>query len=365
MKTFYLPDLGEGLPDGEIVKWHVKEGGIIKADGPLVAIETAKAVVEVPSPYEGKIVKLYAEEGDIVPTGSPLVDFELTTKEESKTVAGEIPVGKEVLTEKPISISSKGTGIKALPAVRALAKKLNIDLSTVTPTGPEGTITFDDVKNASKVQVAASPLEPLRGVRRTMAMVMTESQAEVVPVTVMDDADISSWGAESDYSVKLILAIIKACQTEPGLNSWFDSVAMARRLFSEIHLGIAVDTKDGLFAPVIHDAHQKSAIELRNELDLLKKEVQERSISPKKLQGATILLSNFGTFGGRYASPVVVPPMVATLGVGAYRLTPLVYESQIKVGVTLPLSLTFNHRVVTGGEATRFLTSLIRYLEVC
>ncbi|MGD9592895.1 MAG: biotin/lipoyl-containing protein, partial [Candidatus Berkiella sp.] len=124
MKTFHLPDLGEGLPDGEITKWHVNIGDMIKIDEPLVSIETAKAVVEVPSPYSGKIVKLYGKEGDIIPTGAPLVDVEGEAKKDTGTVAGEIKVGEEIIQEKPTAVG-RATGIKVLPAVRALAKKLN------------------------------------------------------------------------------------------------------------------------------------------------------------------------------------------------------------------------------------------------
>lgn len=363
MKTFHLPDLGEGLPDGEIIKWYVKVGDNIKSDDPLVSIETAKAVVEVPSPYTGNIKKLYGKEGDIIPTGSPLVDFELPSKEEKgSTVAGEIKTGNEILTEKALPVSKSAQGIKVLPAVRALAKKLNIDLTTIQPSGPEGTITFEDVKKANELLNAAGPLELLRGVRRTMAMVMAQSHAEVVPVTIMDDVDISAWAKEKDFTVRLILAIVKACEKEPSLNAWFDGNQMGRRLLSDIHIGLAIDTSDGLFVPVIKDAKAKSAVELRNEIKILKKEVQERTITPEKLKGATIILSNFGNFAGRYANPIIVPPMVAILGAGVVRQEILVRDSKPAVGEVLPLSLSFDHRAVTGGEATRFLAAVMQHL---
>lgn len=363
MKTFHLPDLGEGLPDGEITEWHVKEGDTVKVDEPLVSIETAKAVVEVPSPYSGKVAKLYGQPGDIIPTGAPLVDIDAGERQDSGTVAGEIKVGTEILTEKAISVSNRATGIKVLPAVRALAKKLNVDLNVVTPTGPEGTITAEDVKKASEALSKAGPIELLRGVRRTMAIAMAQSHAEVVPVTIFDDADITSWVKEKDFTVRIILAMIKACQKEPALNAWYDGQAMGRRLLPQVNLGLAMDTPDGLFVPVIHNAQEKTAAELRAEIERLKHEVQTRTVSPQNLQGATIVLSNFGKFAGRYANPIVVVPTVAILGVGALREELRPFNGEPAIRTVLPLSLTFDHRAVTGGEATRFLGTVIESLK--
>lgn len=365
MKTFILPDLGEGLAEGEIAKWHVKVGDEIEVDAPLVAIETAKAIVEVPSPYKGKIQKLYGAEGDIIATSAPLVDFELveTPREESQTVAGEIKVGNEILQERATAISRTEQGVKALPAVRALAKKLNVDLTAVTPSGEGGVITAEDVKRASEALTDAGPLEPLRGVRRTMAMVMAQSHAEVVPVTLMDDADVTDWIKQKDITVRLILAMVKACQAEPALNVWYDSQAMGRRLLSAINVGLAIDTAEGLFVPVIRDAQSKTADVLREEIEILKSEVKNRTIKPERFHGATIVLSNFGKFAGRYADPVVVPPTVAILAAGAWREEVVPYQGVASIRARLPLSLTFDHRAVTGGEASRFLGEIIAALK--
>lgn len=375
MKTFYLPDLGEGLPDGEINQWHVKEGDEIKVDAPLVAIETAKAVVEVPSPFTGKIGKLYGKVGDVILTGSPLVDFEIEGKTGSSTVAGEIKESNQILVEKPISTS--GSGAKALPAVRALAKKMKVDLEHITPTGPNGTITFEDVKKATQAGGHAATAgresqpsstevpegyEPLRGVRRTMASVMTQSHNNVVPVTLVDDANITDWEGQ-DYSVRILLALIEACKQEPALNAWFDTQRSARKLFKEIHIGLAMDTEEGLFVPVIKNAQDKSPQELRQSIDDLKLAVKNRTIAPEDLKGATIILSNFGKFAGRYVTVVVVPPTVAILGVGTIREEPCIQNGQVAVGKLLPLSLTTDHRVVTGGETTRFLGHVINALQ--
>jgi pyruvate dehydrogenase E2 component (dihydrolipoamide acetyltransferase) len=196
-----------------------------------------------------------------------------------------------------------------------------------------------------------------------MAMVMAQSHAEVVPVTIMDDVNISAWAKEKDFTVRMILAMAKACQEEPSLNAWFDGTQMGRRLLSDIHIGIAMDTPDGLFVPVIKDVKTKSAAELREEIKSLKKEVHDRVIAPEKLKGATIILSNFGNFAGRYANPIVVPPMVAILGAGVVRQEMVVRDSKAEIGEVLPLSLSFDHRAVTGGEATRFLAAIMRHLE--
>lgn len=363
MKTFHLPDLGEGLPDGEITKWHVNEGDLIQIDEPLVSIETAKAIVEVPSPFTGKVAKLHGKEGDIIPTGAPLVDFESQEKKESSTVAGEIKVGTEILTEKATPIANALGNKKALPAVRAFAKKMNVDLTRVIPSGPDGTITMEDVKKAKENLADSGPLEPLKGVRRHMAMIMAQSHAEVVPVTVVDDVDITAWAKDKNFTVRVIKALVKACEEEPALNAWYDGQAMGRRLHSQVNMGLAVDTAEGLFVPVITDAGSKSPDELRSEIEKLKQEVKDRTISPQKLQGASIVLSNFGKFAGRYANPIIVIPTVAIIGVGVIREEVVPVNGEPQVRSILPLSLSFDHRAVTGGEATRFLAALMKYLQ--
>ena len=276
-------------------------------------------------------------------------------------------------------MGSHGTGVKALPAVRAMAKKMKVDLAHVTPTGADGTITFDDVKRASQqvtttvTTTASHPIgndpavaglfEPLRGVRRTMATVMLKSHQEVVPVTLVDDADITSWAGKDDYSVRIIKAIVAACQKEPALNAWFDGQRSARRVFQEVNVGLAMDTEEGLFVPLIEQAQDKSPQDLRKAIDELKVMVQNRTIPPEKLQGASIVLSNFGKFAGRYATPIVVPPTVAIIGVGALKEAPCIQDGKLVVGKILPLSLTFDHRAVTGGEATRFLGHMLQALQ--
>ncbi|MGD9592150.1 MAG: dihydrolipoamide acetyltransferase family protein [Candidatus Berkiella sp.] len=244
-----------------------------------------------------------------------------------------------------------------------MAKKLNVDLNMVTPSGMDGTITSDDVKKAAQTLEQAGPLEPLKGVRRAMAMAMSQSHSEVVPVTILDDVDITSWVKEKDFTVRVMLAIVNACKQEPALNAWYDGQAMGRRLLTNVNIGLAMDSHDGLFVPVIKDCQEKSPQTLRSEIEKAKREVADRTISPQSLQGATIVLSNFGKFAGRYANPIIVVPTVAILGVGALREEIRPINGEAKVRSILPLSLSFDHRAVTGGEATRFLGMIMQSLS--
>tara|TARA_R110002096_G_scaffold4493_18_gene20941 strand:- start:8298 stop:9410 length:1113 start_codon:yes stop_codon:yes gene_type:complete len=363
MKKFKLPDLGEGLQEGEIVSWHVNEGDRVTVDQTLVSVETDKAVVELPSPFTGTIAKLCAAAGDIVPVGNTLVEFEAEDADavtgDKGTVVGDVEVSANVVEEKPEAVGSKSSGVKATPAVRALAKRHKIDLSVVTPSGPNGVITKGDIERVAKIFAEVGPLEPLRGVRRVMAANMARANAEVVPVTVMDEADINDWAPDADITARLIRALVQGCQAEPSLNSWYDAESVGRRLLSSVHLGIAVDTSDGLFVPVIRDVQEMSPQQIRDEITRLRKGVKDRSLAPEELRGHTITLSNFGMIAGRFANPIVMPPTVAILGAGKIHEAVVAHEGKPAVRRHLPLSLTFDHRAIMGGEACRFLAAVI------
>jgi pyruvate dehydrogenase E2 component (dihydrolipoamide acetyltransferase) len=248
--------------------------------------------------------------------------------------------------------------------VRALAQRLGVDLGVVTPTGPNDTVTVKDVERVARILKEVGPLEMLRGVRRTMARSMAQAHAEVAPVTVNDDADLHAWWAgDQALMLRLIRAIAAGCNAEPALNAWYDSRAVGRRVLETIHLGVAVDTPDGLFVPVLRDVGRRTPEDLRSGLERLRRDVRARTIPPEELRGYTFILSNFGTFGGRYANPIVQPPTVAILGAGRVRDEVVAVNGQPAVRPVLPLSLTFDHRAVTGGEATRFLAAAIADLE--
>ncbi len=366
MKIFNLPDLGEGLADAEIREWRVKEGDSVTVDQPLVCMETAKAVVEVPSPQAGTIKKLYGAVGDVINTGAPLVEYESAEKDKG-SVVGSLEESSQRLEEGDVIIGTakqQATSVKAMPAVRALAKQLNVDLNTVTATGPQGQITQEDVKNfASQKSGGITQAEKLHGVRRAMAIGMAQSHQEIVPVTIIEDADVTHWTSETDMTASLMRAIVAGVKAEPALNAWFDGKSLERRLFPEINLGLAMDTEEGLFVPVIKDIANYTAKDWRASIDAFKKSVKSRTVTPGELQGATITLSNYGMIAGRYATPIVIPPMVAILGCGKMREAVAVYEGKMAIRKIAPLSLTFDHRAVTGGEATRFLAAVIKDLE--
>ena len=364
MKTFKLPDLGEGLQEAEISEWHVKAGDEVKVDQPLVSVETAKAVVEIPSPYAGRVEKLFAEAGGVVHLGEPLVGFE-GEEADAGTVVGEMAVGKEVVDEAPVERGgNRASGsVKATPAVRALARRLNVELSMVTPSGPDSLILASDVQRVANILKEAGPVETVRGVRKAMARNMALAHAEVVPASLYDDADIHAWARGTDTTIRLVQAIVAACKAEPSMNVWYDSTAGTRVLVQRVDIAIAVDTPDGLFVPVLRNCDKRDAADLRRGLDAMRHDVENRKIPPEELRGGTITLSNFGMIGGRYASPVVVPPTVAIVAAGRIADRVVAHGGAPAVHRLLPLSITFDHRAVTGGEAGRFLAAMIADLE--
>jgi len=391
MSTFRLPDLGEGLAEAEIIEWHVSVGDHVRVDQPMVSVETAKAVVEVPAPFSGIVTALRGAPGDIVPTGAPLVEFD------SGTVVGTMPATSE---EELVELGLVGGArihdsprARAVPAARALAKNLGVDLATVQGGGRAGLITLDDVLQHANIPAAngasaangafpsngasASPaaraiaaagpadgtVEPLRGVRRAMAQSMSQSRDQVAGSTVCDDADIHAWTQRGDYMLRLMRAMISAWRAEPALNAWYDPVAQSRFLVAHVDLGVAVDTSGGLIVPVVRNIENKSPDELRAAIALQKEAAHRRSTRPEDLRGFTLMLSNFGTLAGRYGIPRVVPPAVAILGAGKVREDAVVVGGAVRAHRRMPLSLSFDHRCITGGEACRFLAAVITDLE--
>ncbi len=399
MTRFNLPDLGEGLQEAEIVRWHVAVGDKVAVDQPMVAMETAKAVVEVPAPFAGIIAALHGKPGDTIATGAPLVDFQADgangaaggTAPEAGVAKGGV-VGHMLETDEVIAAGAAQTSARAagqrarvLPAVRELARKLGVDAEALRGTGPGGVVTLDDVLGAKTVsplaavasmQVSApsvmrpavdltetGELEMLRSLRRAMAQSMSLSRDSVMECTVFDDADIEGWQPGGDYTGRLLRAISAGCNAEPGLNAWFDGTNNGRRLFQHIHVGIAVDTPDGLLVPVIRDVGKRDAAQLRAEVNRLKVGARDRTLPAADLKDFTIMLSNFGVMAGRYATPVVVPPAVAILGSGRITRDVVATDNGVEAHRRIPLSLTFDHRCVTGGEAVRFLAAVIADLQ--
>jgi pyruvate dehydrogenase E2 component (dihydrolipoamide acetyltransferase) len=286
--------------------------------------------------------------------------------------------GNEVLTEQ---LSSTG-GHKLTPAVRALAKKLKVNPADCTPTGRDGVITLSDVKKAAEkgpldrtatappsppaptdLREGAGEWRPVRGTRRAMARSMAQSHAQVVATTLMDDADIHLWLPTEDMTVRLVRAMWRASEQEPGLNAWFDGDNDQRMIHQDMHVGVAVDTPDGLMVAALKDVNQKDARQLRADIDQLREHAIARSIPPEDMKDYTIMLSNFGKFAGRYATPVIALPCVAIVAAGAVRPEVVPVMGGIETHRIMPISLTFDHRAVTGGEAARFLSALLKDLN--
>lgn len=366
MKHFKLPDLGEGLQEAEIMQWHVVPGDVVKADQLLVSVETAKALVDIPAPYDGVVAQCFGAPGDLLHVGESLLAYE--GEADNGTVVGELQQGSSKQSADQFFIGAAPStrehlAPRATPAVRQLAQRLGVDLAGLTGSSTDGLITHADVQAAAEQQLARFGGEKLRGVRRSMALNMARAHAEVVPVTLYGDADLHRWAKARDPLLRLVQAIAQACTVEPILNSWFDSRGPALRRHNQLDLGIAVDTPDGLFVPVLRNVGVRSVEDLRSGIARLRADVQARSIPAQELMGATLTLSNYGTLFGRYASPVVLPPQVAIVGAGAIRDEVVACQGAPAVHPILPLSLTFDHRAATGGEAARFLKALVVALE--
>lgn len=374
MRYFKLPDLGEGLQEAEIVEWHIRAGDTVEEDQVILSVETAKAIVDVPSPCAGKVLALFGDAGDQVLVGEPLLEYADAQDEDSGTVVGEVKSGSRDVESDQFIIGSPETSdsqphgqrdhsrVLATPLIRALAKRLHVDLAQVTGSGAHGLVTADDVEKAAQVRDYFGSAHTLKGVRRVMAKNMARAHADVVGVTLYDDVDIDAWAKGEDPTMRLVRAIGVACREAPQLNAWFDGGTLSLRLIDRVDLGIAVDTPDGLFVPVLRDIAGRSAKDLRQGLNNLRDAVKSRKIPPQEMTGATITLSNFGTIAGRYANPVIVPPTVAILGAGRMRDEVVAVAGKPAVHRVLPLSLTFDHRAASGGEAARFLAVVMRDL---
>jgi len=481
-QLFLLPDLGEGLPDAEIVEWHVAVGQVVRLDDPLVSMETAKAVVDVPAPCSGTLLRVAGKAGDVITTGAWLAEFELdpnlpqraaghdtghahgaghTTapaaaaspvavmppmpslsasdlsndlpegvtpafgsgfknatpalaapaptpavvqaqREDAGTVVGAMQVSSEVRREAAVAVG----GIKAVPAVRALAKKLGVDLARITPTGAEGVVTLADVKRAAErgeARLGESPTPsalrapapsiaapvadvrppaaampprpersvdagfdtdaPIRGVRRNMVRSMAAAHAEVVPTTLMDDADLHAWAPGEDITVRLIRSLVVASAAEPAMNAWLNAKEGTLRRHARVDVGIAIDHADGLFVANLRGADRMDAAGMRAGISRLRDGLKDRSLPAEELSGYTIMLSNFGKFAGKYATPVVVPPCVCIVAAGRLYHGVVPVLGGIETHRLMPLSLTFDHRAATGGEAARFLKAMIDDLQ--
>jgi pyruvate dehydrogenase E2 component (dihydrolipoamide acetyltransferase) len=430
---FKFPDIGEGLTEGEIVRWLVKEGDEVKEGQPLVEVETDKALAEIPSPRTGTVLKIMAKEKEIVKVGQVIVVFgekgetvappPQEPKEkprESVGVVGELeeapleevsavptppeklpPPPKEEVTpraerpaaEKPPLISEY---VLATPAVRALAKELGVKIDQIQGSGPEGRVLEKDVRQAAerKEKPPAEPVKevkkvrkydlygyvdriPLRGVRRSIAKAMVKSKFTAPHVTAMDQADVTDlWqirekqkkvaeakGIKLTILPFIIKAAIAGLVEHPYVNATLDDENEEIILKKYYNIGVAIDTPEGLMVPVVKNAGDKSILELAKELTELSEKARSRKIDLADLRGGTFTLTNYGAVRGIYGTPIINYPEVAILGIGRIQEIPVAKDGKIEVRKILPLALSFDHRVVDGAEAARFLNTVILRLE--
>lgn len=383
MFEFKLPDVGEGITEGEIVSWRVEVGQKVSEHQALVDVETDKAMVELPSPVAGTVRELRGAPGEVVPVGSVLALIE-----EEKTAAVAEPakpaavgvVGELEEAEESPGATEPESGPPILPRDRKLAAELGIDLRLVRGSGPAGRVTEEDLqKTAGAGEPAAEPeveRVPLRGVRRIMAKTMVASASSSVQATIMEQADgfalqqlrSRETAIAAEYGVRLtwlpfiVKALTLALDHFPLLNSTYDPNREEILQHRQVNLGFAVDTPDGLLVPVLRDVRSLSILELAEALQNLTQRARERKISPAEFKGGTFTVSNYGALGGIWGTPVINPPEVAILGVGRIEETPVVRDGAVTARPVIPLSLTFDHRFIDGATAQRFLNDLVRHL---
>ena len=367
---FKLPDLGEGLTEGEIARWLVSEGQEIAEDDPLVEIQTDKTTVEIPSPAAGTVTRIFVEEGKVVPVGTVLVVIG------GEPDGGQLPA-EPALPDRPAKPTAgvrpqqvPARGVRATPLVRRVAQELGVDLENVAGTGPQGRVTEDDVRlsaggssgpgGARPRQVQEGRREPLRGVRRVIAEHMTRAHREVPPVTWVEECDFSNL----DLNL-LVATVLKACAESlrefPELNARLDGDAIV--YLDRYDLGVAVQTEQGLVVPVVRDCDSRTVDELRVDVERLSESARAGTLTPEELRGSTFTVTSAGKLAGLLQTPIVNYPEVAILSVGRIAERPVVRDGQIVAAKIGYVSLTFDHRVVDGARAAEFGLSVIGGLE--
>jgi pyruvate/2-oxoglutarate dehydrogenase complex dihydrolipoamide acyltransferase (E2) component len=337
-----LPDLGEGLTEGEIARWLVSEGQDVAEDDPLVEIQTDKTTVEIPSPAAGKVVQILVEEGKVVPVGTVLV------------VIGD----GEVQQRTPPSAQAPGGKAKATPLVRKIAQELGVDLDSLAGTGPQGRVTEQDVRGAASPQEGRR--EPLRGVRRLIAEHMARAHREVPAVTWVEECDFTN------VDLKLLVAtVLKACADSlkefPEVNARLDGDEIV--YLDRYDVGVAVQTEQGLVVPVVRGCDSRSVDELQDDVERLAEGARAGKLAAEELRGSTFTVTSAGKLAGLFQTPIVNHPEVAILSIGRIAPRPVVRDGEIVAAPVGHVSLTFDHRVVDGARAAEFGVAVIRRLE--
>src|SRR3989344_4096543 len=396
---FKFPDVGEGITEGEIVEWLVKEGDIVKEDQTIVKVETDKAVVDLPSPASGVVLKIFKKEGETVKVNEALVEIgeskgkrkEEPTVKRSVSVVGEL---EEAVEEKPLPLEVRkkekvsGREVKAMPSVRKVAQEKGIDLSKIKGTGKLGQVRMEDITGVVKEARAEMQPKititkkydmwgyvdhvPLKGMRKAIKEHM-ERQALIPMVTHMDEADVTVLAGIRDKENKkvkdikvtflpfILKAVIGGLKEYPVLNaSLGDGEIILKKYYN---IGIAVSTDDGLIVPVVKGADKKSMLYIAKEISDLAERARKRTIDLQDVKGSTFSITNVGSIGGIFATPIIHGDEAAILALGKICEKPIVVNGTIKVRKILPLSLTFDHRILDGAVAALFVNKVKEYLE--
>ena len=344
---FKLPDLGEGLTEGEIARWLVGEGQEIAEDDPLVEIATDKTTVEIPSPAAGVVSRILVGEGEVVPVGTLLVVID-----GAKAVSGTPSA-----SQTPEASGAKAP-VRATPLVRRVAQELGVELATLTGTGPQGRITEEDVRGA--VSQEAERRTPIRGVKRQMFEHLSRAHAEIAPVTWVEECDLT--GVDLKLLVPLTLrAVAASLQEFPELNARIDGGDLV--YLERYDLGVAVQTDEGLVVPVVRDCDSRSLEELDADVKRLAEAAHAGTLAPEELRGGTFTVTSAGKSAGLFTTPLVNHPQVAILGIHRIAERPIVREGEVVVRRMGNISVTFDHRVIDGTRAAGFGLAVIHRLQ--
>ncbi|MBA3402527.1 MAG: 2-oxo acid dehydrogenase subunit E2 [Actinobacteria bacterium] len=357
--SFKLPDLGEGLTEGEVARWLVMEGQILAEDDPLVEIQTDKATVEIPSPYAGTVLKIFVPEGETAPVGAVLVVIgepgESIEEPAPETLSDTVSQGVRG------ALASDSARVQATPLVRKIAAELGVDLAALSPTGGGGRITEDDVRSAAGgADTTEGRREPLRGVRRVIAEHVTRAHREVPAVTWVEECDFERVELE-----RLLATVVKAVAESLAefseLNARLEGDAIV--YLDRYDIGVAVQTEQGLVVPVVRAAHSSTIEELDAEIRRLAEGARTGALTPDELRGSTFTVTSAGKLAGLFQTPIVNHPEVAILSIGRIAERPVVREDEVVVGRTGTIAISFDHRVVDGARAAEFGLSVIARLE--
>lgn len=376
MSIFKLPDIGEGVQEGEIVKWNVKEGDTVKKDDIIVEVMTDKVTVQIPSPMEGKVLKIYHKEGDITKVGEPLIDI---GNEVSETPLDEGEMKSEnKVSEKIIEAGSEESmRVHAPPGIRRMAREKGIDLTKIKGSGPNGRIMLSDIESLNEVSppiintgriqeiTKNSEIVEMKGLRRIISEKMTKSKSTIPHYSVAEEIDASellkiretlkSNGINVSFTPFFVKAAVLALKEFPYLNARsLDSGKY--EILKYYNIGVAVDTQEGLTVAVIKNADRKSIVEISKEVEDLASRAREGKLKLEEVKDSTFTVTNVGSIGGIFSTPIINYPEVAIMGVHRIREMPN--------GKYMFITLSADHRLIDGAMAARFIVKVKKYLEV-